>query len=305
MVKAVVGADGVTVSETTTETATETATETSTETATEEVNNMEVQIDDEIDEDDGERYSSYLLSSVEDENINGIDENINDIDENINGIDENINGIDDSRQVTVMKTACSKDDVDCNNDFKTQSKDDNCSGAAANSTTSPPPDVIMHHNNHDIIKRKSSRRSRRKRRSSTTVAAVSDPNVQMTPAIVTVSEEESLVSSSSVPLAAQMIAATTTVIDTINKYRTNIIDFDDDFTAKLFGISTTNVGTTVIKTTSANDDSERQFTATTTPQSQQVGYGPIVAQYYLHCRFSLIIIRFFHLYNSRKRNHHH
>lgn len=244
MVKTVVGAGGVTVSETTTET--------STETATEEVNNMEVQIDDEIDEDDGEQYSPYSLSSAEDENSNGID---------------------GSRQVTVMKTACSKGDVDCNNDFKTQSKDHSCSGDAADSTTSPPPDVIMHHNNHDIIKRKNSRRSRRKRRSSSAAAAVSDPDVQMTPTIGTVGEEESLESSPSLPLAAQM-NVTSTIIDTTNIDNTNIKDCDDDVTAKIVGINTADAGTMVVETTSANDDSERQSTATTTLQSQQVGLWP-------------------------------
>lgn len=244
MVKAVVGADGVTISETTTET--------STETATEEVNNMEVQIDDEIDEDDCERYSPCSLSSAEDENSNAID---------------------GSRQVNVLKTACSKDDVDCNNDFKTQSNDHSCSGAAPDSTTSPPPDVIMHHNNHDIIKRKSSRRSRRKRRSSSAAAAVSDPDVQMTPAIGTVGEEESLEPSPSLPSEAQM-NVTSTVIDTTNKDNTNIKDCDDDATAEIVGINTADAGTTVVETTSANDDSEQQSMAMTTLQSQQVGLSP-------------------------------
>lgn len=244
MVKAVVGADGVIGSETTTET--------STQTASEEVNNMEVQIDDEIDEDDGERCWPYSLSSAEDENSNGIDS---------------------SRQVTVMNTACSKGDVDCNNDFKIQSKDHSCSGAAAELTTSPPPDVIMHHNNHDIIKRKSSRRSRRKRRSSSAAAAVSNPDVQMTPAIGTVGEEESLELSSSLPSAAQM-NVTSTVIDTTNKDNTNIKDCDDDVTAKIVGINTADAGTTVVETFFINDDSERQSTATTTLQLQQVELCP-------------------------------
>jgi len=221
---------------------------TSTEIAAENVT-MEVQIDGEIDEDDGERYSSYSMSSVEDENGDGSE---------------------GSRQTTVSKVTCDEDDMD--HDLNAQTKDHSCSSAVVDTTTSPPPDVIMHHN-HDVIKRKGSRRNRRKRRSSTIATAVSDPDAHMTPVVGTVGEEELSVPSSS-PLAKMKTANTvnTTIITaSINKDNTNI-EYNDDITAKTVDSNAIDTGTMVVDTTSIKGNSDHQSTATTSQQSQQVGY---------------------------------
>jgi len=221
---------------------------TSTEITAEDVT-MEVQIDDEMDEDDGERYSSYSMSSVEDENGDGSD---------------------GSRQTTVTKVTCDEDDID--HDLNTQTKDHSCSSAVVDTTTSPPPDVIMHHN-HDVIKRKGSRRSRRKRRSSTTTTTVIDPDVHMTPVVGTVGEEEPLVPSPSLPAEINTTNAvdTSITIASINKDSTNI-ECNDDITAKTVDNNGIDTGTKVVDTTSAKDNGDHQSTATTTLQSQQVGY---------------------------------
>jgi len=222
---------------------------TSTETTAEDVT-MEVQIDDEIEEDDGERYSSYSMSSVEDENGDGSD---------------------GSRKTAVTKVTCDKDDIDHN--FNTETNDHSCSSAVVDTTTSPPPDVIMHHN-HDVIKRKGSRRSRRKRRSSTTATAVSDQDVPMAPMVGTVGEEEPLVPSQSLPaeINTTNIADTTITIESINKDNTNIEYNDDNIIAKTVDSNANDTSTTVVDTTSPKGNSDHQSTATTTLQSQQVWY---------------------------------
>lgn len=210
---------------------------------------MEVQIDDEIDEDDGERCSSYSMSSVEDENVDGSD---------------------GSRQTTVTKVTCDEEDIF--NDLETQTKDYSCSSAVIDSTTSPPPDVIMHHN-HDVIKRKSSRRNRRKRRSSTTATVVSDLDVHMMPVVGTVGEEEQLVPSSPLPAEITTIntVKTTNTIMPINTNNTNI-EQNDDITAKIVDSNTVDTGTTVVDIALAKDNSDYQSTAKNTLQTQQVGY---------------------------------
>jgi len=216
---------------------------TSTETTAEDVT-MEVQIDDEIDEDDAERYSSHSMSSVEEEHGDGSD---------------------GSRQTTVTKVTCDENDID--NDLENQTKGLSCSSTVVNATTSPPPDVLMHHN-HDVIKRKGSRRNRRKRRSSTTTTGVSDLDVHMTPVVGTVGEEEPLLPSPSLPAEIKTNAVDS--ISSINKENTNIED-NDDITAKIVDSNTIDTGTTVVDSTLAKDDSDHHSTATTTLQSQQVG----------------------------------
>lgn len=221
---------------------------TSTETAAENVT-MEVQIDDEIDEDDGERYSLYSISSVEDENGDGSES---------------------SYQTTVTKGTCDEDDID--HDLNAQTKDPSSSSAVVDTTTSPPPDVIMHHN-HDVIKQKGSRRSRRKRRASITATSVNDSDVHMTPVVGTVGEEEPLVPS---PSLLDKINTTNTVDTTIitaliNKDNTDI-EYNEDITAKTVDSNAIDTGTTVVDTISDKGNSDQQSTATTTLQSQQVGY---------------------------------
>jgi len=216
---------------------------TSTETTAEDVT-MEVQIDEEIDEDDGEPYSSYSMSSAEEENGDGSDGN---------------------RQTTVTKVTCDEDNID--NNLKTQTKDHSCSSAVVETTTTPPPDVIMHHNQ-DVIKRKGSRRSRRKRRSST--AVVGDPDVHMTPVVSTVGEEKSLVPSPSLPADTNTMNTVDTTITTasINKD----IEYNGDITAKTIDSNGIDTGKTGVDTTFAKENSDQQSTTTTTLQSQQVGY---------------------------------
>lgn len=221
---------------------------TSIETAAENLT-MEVQIDDEIDEDDGERYSLYSISSVEDENGDGSE---------------------GSHQTTVTKGTCDEDDID--HDLNAQTKDNSCSSAVVDTTTSPPPDVIMHHN-HDVIKRKGSRRSRRKRRSSTTATAVNDPDAHMTPVVGTVGEEEPFVPSPSLldKMNTTNTVDTTIITDSINKDNTNI-EYNEDITAKTVDSNATDTGMMVVDTTSDKGNSDQQSTATTILQSQQVGY---------------------------------
>lgn len=118
--------------------------------------NMEIQMDDDIEEDECERFSSGSLSSGEDTG----------------------NDVVSGRCVEISKIDGDDDDGDLKSP---QNKNGNGDGngtavavAASETVTTLPPDVIMHHNHSNgVIKRKGSRRSRRRRRSSTNITTTS------------------------------------------------------------------------------------------------------------------------------------
>lgn len=232
---------------------------------------MEIRVDDEVEEDDGERFSSGSSSSTDDDD------------------DGNVGG----RNTTFMKSAHGENDKDAKNHGK-------ISGIMTDTTTSPPPDVIMHHNHNNDIKRKGSRRNRRRRRSSANNAALSVQSdtidemdiVQITP--VNSTEEET-------PMMNTLTdgSLTINVDNAINESSSSTIH-NTESDINTANTTTNNTSSTNNNTTDTNnintanmiidksDNDKSTSTTMTALQSQQVSIGPrFVSFIYIYFNFSL------------------
>lgn len=232
--------------------------------------NMEVQVDDDIEEDECERFSSGSLSSGED---------CNDV---VGGRGVNISKIDGDDGGGELKCP--------------QNKSGNGDGdgtavavAVPETVTTLPPDVIMHHNHSNgMIKRKGSRRGRRKRKSSTGVITASvaadtvdtdgeaeDRQATPTAAISTVSEESPPPAPSSPgPMNTQTLDSDTIVPDTETSIEPSTpLSFVDNTIANHSNVTNAGDGSIDNPTTAAKAGGTN--TAKAALESQQVRVGNI------------------------------
>lgn len=231
------------------------------------VPNMEIQVDDDIEEDECERFSSGSLSSGDDCSDIVVLRHI---------------GISDTNESDELKNLQNKNGNNCGNGTAVLD-------TVPETVTTQPPDVIMHHNN-NIIKRKGSRRNRRKRRSSTTITAsivtdVVDTDGESDNRQTTIVTDVSTIGDELTPLApssAGTIKSQILANDTIVPDMDNSITSDPSTTTSSVDNSKTNKGedssidsSTIITANIVKVGGKNN--APTTLQSQQVSVGIILS----------------------------